>query len=107
MRLQIDSDWKFEYSDVVEVEVNNLPKEFAIEQNFPNSFYLNTSIEYSIPSSEYVILKVYDILGRETAQLVKEKKDAGGIKLILMLLTCLVEYIYTKSKPVVLIKFVK
>ncbi|MBZ0183847.1 MAG: T9SS type A sorting domain-containing protein, partial [Melioribacteraceae bacterium] len=35
------------------------------------------SIEYTVPSSEYVTLKVYDILGNEVAELVNEQKQAG------------------------------
>ena len=41
---QIDFDGKFEYSGVVEVEVNNLPTEFELEQNYPNPFNPTTSI---------------------------------------------------------------
>lgn len=76
---QIDFDGKFEYSDIVEVEVevNNMPTEFSLEQNYPNPFNPYTSIEYTVVSSEYVNLKVYDVLGNEVATLVNEQKDAG------------------------------
>ncbi len=75
---QIDFDGKFEYSDVVEVEVNNLPTEFVLEQNYPNPFNPSTIIEYSVPSNVFVSLKVYDILGNEIVILVNEKKSAGN-----------------------------
>jgi hypothetical protein len=74
---QIDFDGKFEYSDVVEVEVNVLPTEFSLSQNYPNPFNPSTSIEYTVVSSEYVSLKVYDVLGNEVVTLVNEKKEAG------------------------------
>lgn len=77
---QIDFDGKFEYSDVVEVEVNNLPIEFTFSQNYPNPFNPTTSIEYSVPSSEYVNLKIYDILGNEVSELVNEQKESGNYK---------------------------
>ncbi len=59
---------------------NILPTEFRLEQNYPNPFNPTTSIEYSVPSSEYVSLKIFDILGNETATLVNEQKDAGKYK---------------------------
>ena len=74
---QIDFDGKFEYSDVVEVEVNSLPTEFSLAQNYPNPFNPTTSIEYSVMNNDYVSLKVYDILGNEVATLVNEQKSAG------------------------------
>lgn len=55
----------------------NIPTEFRLSQNYPNPFNPTTSIEYSVPSSEYVSLKVYDILGNEIAELVNEQKSAG------------------------------
>lgn len=77
---QIDLDGMFEYSDVVEVEVNYLPTEFALEQNYPNPFNPATTIEYSLPGEENVELKIYDILGNEVKILVNGKQEAGFYK---------------------------
>jgi len=77
---QIDFDGQFEYLDVVEVEVNVLPAEFSLSQNYPNPFNPSTSIEYTVVSSEYVSLIVYDVLGNEVKTLVNEKKDAGSYR---------------------------
>ncbi|MBZ0182160.1 MAG: Ig-like domain-containing protein [Melioribacteraceae bacterium] len=66
---------------LVSVDDNNftsLPIKFELNQNYPNPFNPTTSIEYSVPSNEYVSLKVYDILGNEIAQLVNEQKSAGS-----------------------------
>jgi hypothetical protein len=45
---------------------------------YPNPFNPSTKIAYSIPERGNVILKVYDILGREIVQLVNEVKESGN-----------------------------
>jgi hypothetical protein len=57
---------------------NTIPDNFNLEQNYPNPFNPATQINYSIPSSQKVVLKVYDELGRETATLVNREQSAGN-----------------------------
>ncbi len=57
-------------------EVQNVNK-FSLDQNFPNPFNPSTTIKYSIPVSNIVSLKVYNILGKEVADLVNEYKNSG------------------------------
>jgi Secretion system C-terminal sorting domain len=54
------------------------PAGFSLKQNFPNPFNPVTTIQFSIVNSQYTILKVYDLLGREVAVLVNEKKAPGS-----------------------------
>ncbi|MBI5020060.1 MAG: T9SS type A sorting domain-containing protein [Ignavibacteriales bacterium] len=58
-------------------EMNNIT-EFKLEQNYPNPFNPITTINYKLPVDDRVMLKVYDILGREVAILVNENKKRGS-----------------------------
>jgi hypothetical protein len=59
-----------------------IPGDFALHQNYPNPFNPSTSIEYRVGSTEYVTLKVFDVLGNEVAVLVNEEKPAGSYEVI-------------------------
>ncbi|MDP3445515.1 MAG: T9SS type A sorting domain-containing protein, partial [Ignavibacteria bacterium] len=61
----------------VEENKNNIPSDFELKQNYPNPFNPTTKIQYSTPKSDFVILKVYNLLGKEIATLVNEYKSPG------------------------------
>jgi hypothetical protein len=50
---------------------------FSLEQNYPNPFNPSTTIQYQMPESGLVTLKIYDVLGREIITLVNEELSAG------------------------------
>jgi hypothetical protein len=54
-----------------------IPIVYSLNQNYPNPFNPSTIIRYSIPKDGLVMLKVYDILGRELETLVNETKQSG------------------------------
>jgi hypothetical protein len=56
---------------------SEVPENFTLEQNYPNPFNPSTSINFSIPKSGIVSLKVYDISGKEVANLVNESLTTG------------------------------
>jgi hypothetical protein len=58
-------------------EGTTVPEQFSLYQNYPNPFNPTTNIKFSIPSSNFTSLKIFDMLGKEIAVLVSEKKDAG------------------------------
>jgi len=58
----------------------NLPNDYMLHQNYPNPFNPTTNIQFSIPKSEFVTLKIYNILGEEVVTLVSERLTAGSYK---------------------------
>lgn len=56
---------------------DNLPTRFRLYQNYPNPFNPSSTIKYDVPAEAYVVLKIYDVLGREVATLLNERKEAG------------------------------
>ena len=80
------SIWEFEsYGTDKKQQGTNViyPTDFALLQNYPNPFNPSTKIRYNIPSNangqiSNVVLKVYDVLGKEITTLVNEDKEAGS-----------------------------
>lgn len=62
----------------VELTGSAFPKRYELFQNYPNPFNPTTTINYQIVKDGPVTLKIFDLLGREVAMLVNEKKDAGS-----------------------------
>jgi hypothetical protein len=51
---------------------------YNLFQNYPNPFNPTTTITYELPTANLVVLKVYDLLGREVAFLINRYENAGS-----------------------------
>jgi hypothetical protein len=60
------------------LEIQELPKEFALLQNYPNPFNPGTKINYQLPAAEQVSLGIYNVLGQKIRTLVNEFQQAGS-----------------------------
>jgi hypothetical protein len=58
-------------------DIQHLPKAVRLNQNYPNPFNPSTTITFQLPSQSHVMLRVFDVLGREVAALVDRVKSAG------------------------------
>jgi len=56
---------------------NSVPKEYLLEQNFPNPFNPATIIRFALPVSGYVTLKIYDVTGRVVSEIIKGNLNVG------------------------------
>ena len=74
---QNDREGKVGCPQSVEVTVGGAPLNLELSQNYPNPFNPTTTIEFTIPQDGRVVLKVYDIVGREVATLIDENRTAG------------------------------
>ncbi len=55
----------------------DIPAKFELKDNYPNPFNPTTKINYELPITNYVTLKIYDIGGKEIAALVNGQQNAG------------------------------
>jgi photosystem II stability/assembly factor-like uncharacterized protein len=53
------------------------PVSYCLHQNYPNPFNPRTTIHFGLPHTEYVTLKVYNVLGEEVSMIVEGKHGAG------------------------------
>ncbi len=58
--------------------VNETAEKYSLSQNYPNPFNPSTKITFSIPRNGFVILKVYDLSGKEVVTLVNKNMTVGS-----------------------------
>ncbi|MBS1513513.1 MAG: T9SS type A sorting domain-containing protein [Bacteroidetes bacterium] len=75
---QVDFNGNYKYYELQnEVEVG-IPAKFEISQNYPNPFNPSTKINFALPNDTKVVMKVYDITGREVQTIFNDELKPAG-----------------------------
>ncbi|MBL7074738.1 T9SS type A sorting domain-containing protein [candidate division KSB1 bacterium] len=61
--------------------VNEIPISFNLEQNYPNPFNPITTFKYGLTKPAEVTLRIYNLLGRQVAELVNSYQEPGYYKI--------------------------
>ncbi|NGP89671.1 FG-GAP-like repeat-containing protein [Fodinibius halophilus] len=69
------------WSGISEGTKMDLPQEIVLEDNYPNPFNPQTTIQYQIPEQSTVQVKIYDVLGRRVATLIDKDISPGSYRL--------------------------
>jgi beta-glucosidase len=67
----------FNVTLVYEIDESDTIKDYYFSQNYPNPFYIETKVKYTLPEKGNVTLALIDLLGKEIAVLVSEIKEKG------------------------------
>ena len=75
--------WDFNSMTPTSIEtLGGIPVVYKLDQNYPNPFNPSTNIEYSVPKSGWVTLKVFNLLGKEMTTLVSGPATAGAYRVV-------------------------
>ena len=67
-------DWEL---NKIQAEVMVIPDQFSLKPAYPNPFNPVTTINYAIPHDAYVVIKAYDVRGKQVAELINGMIEEG------------------------------
>jgi len=67
----------FTSTEIIDEPDIEIPTNFVLHQNYPNPFNPTTTIKFSIPQTEFVTVKVYNIVGHEITTLINDELSIG------------------------------
>jgi len=80
-----DGILKSKYSLTSAEQLSRIPDKFSLSQNYPNPFNPTTTLEYTVPELEapnishlHIVIRIYDVLGKEVTTLVDDYKLPGS-----------------------------
>lgn len=73
---QIDFNGKYEFSNIVSVEINTL-NQYTLNQNYPNPFNPTTTIEFYIPYTARVMVNIFDVTGQMINRIFNDFLEVG------------------------------
>ncbi|CAN5558600.1 hypothetical protein BH10BAC5_BH10BAC5_21110 [soil metagenome] len=75
---QIDFNGNYKYYDLQNEIIVGIPTKFELSQNYPNPFNPTTKINFALPLDSKVVLKIYDMTGREISSLINNELKSAG-----------------------------
>ncbi len=66
---QLDSGGAIKNTQYITIDVGAMPKELMLFQNYPNPFNPSTSIEFTTPRDGVAIVRVFNSIGQQVAEL--------------------------------------
>jgi hypothetical protein len=79
---QIDIDGATQFFGPISMStssaISHVPQLFDFYENYPNPFNPSTTLQFDLPSSEHVLMEIFDISGKKVKTLVDEQLSAGS-----------------------------
>ena len=64
-------------TNITEIQNDFIPNKFELKQNYPNPFNPTTTVGFSLPTTGFVNLAVFNNIGQRVKRLVNQSKPAG------------------------------
>ena len=74
---QMDNNGNFKYYNLSNEVIVGIPTQFSISQNYPNPFNPSTKINYDLPFDSKVSIVMFDMTGRQVAEILNTTQQAG------------------------------